>query len=65
MKCDWEDCELEAAYVVTFVGQAGHVHDCLAHTHELRQRTQVEHMQDMPCPLTHGSPSWIDEPRSI
>lgn len=61
--CSWEGCPNPAAYVVTFVGQPGHVHDCPAHTAVLRRATDVETARSMPCGICGtATPSWVAVP---
>lgn len=64
--CSSEDCPNLAAYAVTFRGQAGHVHDCVPHTAQLREWTDVESVVSLPCPHPHGDGTrWVDTPRPL
>jgi hypothetical protein len=51
--CDCDRCGAPAAYAITFKGVSGHVHDCEAHTAELRMWADVETIQSLPCPYGH------------
>ncbi|MEV4096949.1 hypothetical protein [Streptosporangium saharense] len=62
--CSSKDCPHPAAYTITFRNQPGHVHDCISHTADLREWTDVTKIVELPCPYTHGS-SWTDTPRPL
>lgn len=62
--CCWDGCDQPAAAAVTFVGQAGHVHDCAAHVAVLREWCDVAEVVSLPCPWVHGA-IWTDAPADL
>lgn len=40
--CSWEGCDQPAAEALVIRGQAGHVHDCRAHSAVLREWCDVQ-----------------------
>lgn len=64
--CSWRGCPNPAAYAITFHRQEGHVHDCVQHTAELREWTDVESVTPLPCKHPHGDgTTWVDTPRPL
>ncbi len=52
--CGWTPCVRAARWATTFTGVAGHVHHCPECLEEAMKRFDIETVQPMPCPYTHG-----------
>lgn len=67
--CDSQGCNDVAVEVLMFRDQPGHVHDCAAHAHDLREFCDVTWSAPLvgECPVRgcDCSPSWFAQPRPL